>query len=72
MEEESKNEPKQTKEYAERVKKAFDGKDSRQVMRDIKNQFPERRTAELSMQILQILNGNLMDEDILKAVENLK
>lgn len=63
--------PKQTPEYRARVLAAFKGKDGRQIIHAIKNQFPNIRTGDLNMKIAMILDGQLTDEDILKAVEAL-
>ena len=61
----------QTPAQAKRVKAALEGKNLRQVTFDINNKFPETRTADLNIKLLQILRGQLWDETIVAEIEAL-
>lgn len=56
-------------EYIIRVNAAFEGKDGRRLLRAIKPQFPNIRTADLNMKLVMIQDGVLIDDEILRAVE---
>jgi hypothetical protein len=68
---EQENQTGQAPEFAARVAAAFNGKDHRELTRQIKNNFPDMRTGELNMKIIMLKAGHITNENILKAIEAL-
>lgn len=61
----------QTKAQEKRVIKALEGKNFRQIVLQINNQFPEVRTGDLNSMLLRMYRGDFFDAKILEAVEAL-
>ena len=58
--------------FKERVKKAMHGRDVREVVHAINNEFPDLRTLEVNERVQKLVAGKLFDESILIAIENIE